>query len=83
MIVENFIDKIHVPNISKTANIPSSWDLDNLKKMLSAIDRNNPIGKRDYAMILIACTLGLRVGDIKRLRFNNFNWEEKALNYTT
>ena len=79
MIVENFIDKIHVLNISKTANIPSSWDLDDLKKMLSAIDRNNPIGKRDYAMILIACTLGLRVGDIKRLRFNNFNWEEKKL----
>lgn len=47
--------------------------------MLSAIDRNSPIGKRDYAMILLACILGLRIGDIKKLRFQNFNWEVKKL----
>ena len=47
--------------------------------MLSVIDRNSPIGKRDYAMILLACVLGLRIGDIKNLRFQNFNWEDKKL----
>lgn len=47
--------------------------------MLSVIDRNSPIGKRDYAMILLACVLGLRIGDIKNLRFQNFNWEAKKL----
>ena len=31
-------------------------------------------------MILIACVLGFRVGDIKDLRFSNFDWESKTLN---
>ena len=50
---------------------------DELKAMLAVIDRNSPIGKRDYAMILLACVLGLRIGDIKNLRFQNFSWEDK------
>lgn len=51
---------------------------DELKAMLTAIDRNNPIGKRDYAMILLTCVLGLCTADIKNLHFNSFNWEEKS-----
>ena len=68
-----------MPAVSKSAKIPSAWKLDELKAMLSVIDRNSPIGKRDYAMILLACVLGLRIGDIKNLRFQNFNWEDKKL----
>lgn len=30
-------------------------------------------------MMVLACVLGLRIGDIKNLRFKNFNWEEKKL----
>ena len=66
-----------MPPVSRSAKIPSAWQADELKAMLAAIDRNNPIGKRDYAMILLACVLGLRIGDIKGLRFSSFNWEEK------
>lgn len=68
-----------MPAVSKSAKIPSAWKLDELKAMLAAIDRNSSIGKRDYAMILLACVLDLRIGDIKNLRFQNFNWEDKKL----
>lgn len=76
---ENYADKIHMPSISKSAKIPSAWSVDELKAMITSIDRNNPIGKRDYAMILLACVLGLRIGDIKALTFSCFNWENKQL----
>lgn len=79
MISDNCAEKIHMPLISKSAKIPSAWNADELKAMIAVIDRNSPIGKRDYAMILLACILGLRAGDIKRLTFSNFNWEEKKL----
>lgn len=72
-------EKIHMPSISKSARIPSAWQAGELKAMLASIDRNSPTGKRDYAMIVLACVLGLRIGDIKNLRFKNFNWEEKKL----
>lgn len=79
LITEDFAEKIHMPYISKNAQIPSAWSLDELKAMIAAIDRNNPIGKRDYAMVILACILGLRVGDIKNLRFNNFDWNKKKI----
>ena len=75
----DYAEKIHMPSISKSARIPSAWQAEELKAMLAAIDRNSPTGKREYAMIVLACVLGLRIGDIKNLRFKNFNWEEKKL----
>ena len=79
-IYENEIaDKIHMPLISKKAQVPSAWKVEELRQLLAAIDRNSPIGKRDYAMIVLACVLGLRISDIKALRFSNFDWNNKTL----
>ena len=49
---------------------------------LGAIDRGNPSGKRDYAIIMLAARLGLRCIDIKRLMFSNFNWSENYLEFS-
>ena len=81
----HFIDKsiasnIHMPMISKTTKIPSVWTIDELKSLFKCINRESPIGKRDYAMILLACVLGLRVGDIKHLQFENIDWAKKTIN---
>ena len=79
LLPEDYASKIHMPPVSKQATIPSAWTVDELKKLISVIDRNSPIGKRDYAMILLACVLGLRISDIKGLRFSNFDWNNKEL----
>ena len=79
LLPEDYASKIHMPPVSKQATIPSAWTVDELKQLISVIDRNSPIGKRDYAMILLACVLGLRISDIKNLRFSNFDWNNKEL----
>ena len=79
LISDDFAEKIHMPPVSKSAKIPSAWTADELKRMIAEIDRNSPVGKRDYAMIIHACILGLRIGDIKNLRFGNFDWNKKEL----
>jgi len=79
LIADDFAEKIHMPVVSKNAKIPSVWEVEELKLLIAAIDRNSPLGKRDYAMIVLACILGLRIGDIKALRFSNFNWEGKKI----
>jgi integrase len=63
----------------KQTRIPSVWTTDELKKLINAVDRKNPKGKRDYAIILLACCLGMRCSDIKQLKMENFHWEEKKL----
>ena len=59
---------------SKQARIPSVWDPAEVTKILEAIDRANPSGKRDYAIVLLICRLGLRGVDVKRLRFADLDW---------
>ena len=71
--------KIPMVQSRKQTKIPSVWSVDDLKKLISAIDRGNPMGKRDYAMILLACRLGLRISDIKKLTFENFHWDDNQL----
>lgn len=63
----------------KQTRIPSVWTKQELSTLIDAIDRGSPKGKRDYAIILLACMLGLRVTDIKNLTFDCFHWEEKKL----
>ncbi|MDR2571549.1 MAG: tyrosine-type recombinase/integrase [Oscillospiraceae bacterium] len=59
--------------------IPSVWEHDSLLKLLDAIDRGNPSGKRDYAMILLVARLGLRSIDVKSLTFSCLKWEENHI----
>src|SRR5437867_7468964 len=49
--------------IPRDARIPSVWDHELIIKLLGAIDRSSAKGKRDYAILLLACRLGLRAGD--------------------
>ncbi len=63
----------------KQSRIPSVWTLDNVTKLLDAVDRGNPAGKRDYAILLLVTRLGLRTRDIKHLKLSNLNWRDNRI----
>lgn len=65
--------------IVRAAFIPSSWKKDDIIKLLQSIDRANPCGKRDYALLLLVIKLGLRSIDIHQLKLSNFDWKNKIL----
>ena len=79
-ILEDLSDSVvKVRSTSQPAHLPSAFKSDEVKRMLGAVDRNSPVGKRDYAILLIAAKLGLRSGDIKSLKFENLDWENNAI----
>lgn len=78
----DFTATIPMIRVRKQTRIPSVWTKDELQKLIAAIDRGSPLGKRNYAIILLACCLGMRVSDIKRLKKEDFHWEEKQLIFT-
>jgi site-specific recombinase XerD len=69
------------PRIYTEENIPETWTPEEVRKLLAVIVRTSDVGKRDYAMILLAVILGMRAGDICALRFNNFDWNRKLIIY--
>jgi integrase/recombinase XerD len=68
--------------IARNAFIPYSWKTEDVIKLLGAVDRGDPKGKRDYAILLLAVRLGLRVSDIRGLKLYNLNWSRKTISLT-
>jgi len=72
-------DAVPAVRSSKQAAVPSVWDPGEVARILDAIDRGNPCGKRDYAIVLLIARLGLRGIDVKRLEFGDFDWPGNRL----
>jgi len=66
-----------IPHIkySKNSSIPSVYSQEQIIRLLKSVDRKNPIGKRDHAILLMAAKLGLRTSEVKDLQLKNLNWE--------
>ncbi len=70
------------PKIYAEEDIPETWTPEEIRRLLAEINRNSAIGKRDYAMVLLAAVLGMRAGDICALQFKNIDWHRKLITYT-
>lgn len=84
-----FISKLHpkLPDISPALiGIPAhhkrvyeGFSRSDALKILDSVDKNTALGKRDYAMMLLAYNTGLRGVDITNLRFNNVDWSSSEI----
>ena len=63
------------------SSIPSTWNQEDVLALLEAIDRGNPCGKRDYAIILLVARLGLRAGDVRTLKLENLKWDTNRIEF--
>ena len=63
-------------------HVPTIWTGDMVDSLLGSVDRECAAGKRDYAILLLACRLGMRTGDIRALRLESLLWDDARIEYT-
>lgn len=65
-----------VPIVANWAlsSIPRAIGRDEVSRLLASIDRQTPIGCRDYAMILALARLGLRSSELVTLELDDIDW---------
>ena len=54
--------------------LPRVWREEDLLTVLNSIDRGNPVGKRDYAILMLITRYGLRSADVKSLKLSSLRW---------
>lgn len=50
-----------------------------LNVVIRSIDRSTSIGKRDYAILLLAAGTGMRSGDIAHIKLSDIDWRKKEI----
>jgi len=79
IISTNLATFIPKDNYQKQPKLPAYYSEEEIEKLLKSVDRGNIVGKRDYAILVLAAYLGLRVSDIARLRFDNLHWDQNTI----
>lgn len=79
VISTNIATFIPKDNYQKQAKLPSYYTEEEIEILLKSVDRGSIVGKRDYAILVLAAYLGLRASDIAHLRFSNLHWDKKEI----
>jgi len=78
-VSKNFAYIVPHDGYKKRTKVPSAYSKEEVNNLLKSIDRGNPKGKRDYAIILLAARLGLRAQDICNLSYDNLKWDSNTI----
>lgn len=72
-------DVIQAPRIYALETLPSGADWRDVRRMLSALDANNPTDIRDRPILMLMAIYGLRVSEVAALRLEHLDWEHDLL----
>ncbi|HLG19368.1 MAG TPA: site-specific integrase [Bdellovibrionota bacterium] len=61
--------------------IPRALSADVVERLLDVPDRRRPIGRRDYAILLLLATYGVRSIQVVHLRFRDLKWREGTIRF--
>lgn len=67
------------PRIYRLSSPPQIFDKTTVDQLVRSVDRSTALGKRDYAMLLLAARYGLRASDIRKLQLQDIRWREQRI----
>ncbi|MBI4322007.1 MAG: tyrosine-type recombinase/integrase [Chloroflexi bacterium] len=79
ILSKNLGQAVEPPQVYRLAKIPRSITWEEVRRLLEAIDRRTTTGRRDYAMLLLLVTYGLRGREVAALSLDNIDWRAERL----
>ena len=61
------------------ASLPRAIPWTEVQRVLEVVDRRAPVGKRDYAILLLLISYGLRAREVSALQLEDFDWKQEQL----
>lgn len=67
------------PYIRAASKLPTTYTEEEIKNLISSVDRSTPLGKRNYLILLLASEYGMRASDIRSLSLKHIDWESNTI----
>jgi len=68
-------------NYRNYCKLPTTYEESEISRLIAAVDRASPTGKRDYVILLLAAEYGWRSKDIVNLRFDQIDWDKNIISF--
>jgi integrase len=63
------------------SSVPKAIDDETAQRLLNSVDTKIPIGLRDYAILLLLITYGVRSIHVRKLRLEDIYWEDNRIHF--
>ena len=70
---------VGAPQMHRLSGIPRAVTWDEVRRMLAQVDRRTVVGRRDYAILLLLVTYGLRGREVAALGLDDVDWRNDRL----
>ena len=74
---------IEHPRQYKLQTVPSVLKWPDVEKLFGTLDCSSPVGLRDYAILRLLATYGLRAGEVARLKLADIDWRKETIHVIT
>lgn len=79
VLVRDVSGTVEAPRRYRLATIPRSITWEEVRQLLDTVDRRTVVGRRDYGMLLLLVTYGLRAREVSALTLDDLDWRHDRL----
>lgn len=79
LIARDLSSVVETPQRYRLSSVPRSISWDDVRRMLESVERRTVVGRRDYAILLLLVTYGLRAREVAALTVDDVDWARDRL----
>lgn len=79
LVAANLSPSVESPRNYRLSGLPRSITWEEVGRVLEVVDRRSAGGRRDYAILLLLVTYGLRAHEVAALRLDDIDWKRERL----
>jgi integrase/recombinase XerD len=78
---QNFVDAVPVIRTYKLDRLPRGISWEDVQRLLTAPDQRTPAGRRDFAILLLLTSYGVRIGQVTHMRLTDIEWHQGLIHF--
>jgi site-specific recombinase XerD len=79
LVPRDLSTSVESPQAYRLSGLPRSITWDQVSSMLDGVERRSAVGRRDYAILLLLVTYGLRGREVAALTLDHLDWKRDRL----